>query len=354
MLSTSVAGYRPTYAPQDCAPRREPLELRQGYTQPCLTFAQHGAVVGGASLTAAVLARPTAKLGRFYFLSDVPGESSRIFMSDKRAQFFRVLVDTRWWSGGGSLLHGTVDYALPLALFVCARDWLNACAVGTNAVNGFVAGGWTGAVYTLARHPYDVLRATAEAPGGPKAFRGPADVFVSALKERPAILKGLYTGVSAALLGRTAQYSLQFGLYNALRYDGVYRSHFLLFVYCHMACFFGVLVNYPFLSLRQQLHWMNRTSRGRPQTYRSLFFELRRRHGLTKVYDGFFTSRPWLNTLTPALALFLYDVGSRRYTEYLHPTMKQRAVQEQSLTYKRAPRHIREPEPYEFGRGERD
>lgn len=357
MQNTSGVGYTPTFPLRTNKPYKDPLENRQGYTPLNLTLAQHAAVILGSAATVAVLNRPVTKLEHFYFLSDVPGESNRIFMSDKRAQFFRVLFGTNWLSGR-STAWGAADHAFGPALFLCFRDWLNersgvaAAVAGTsaNTRNGFIAGGATGAAYAALRHPYDVLRATAEAPNGPKQFRGAWDVLWTALRERPAVLTGLYRGISAVALGRSLQFGAQFGLYNSLRFDGVYRGSVVLFIYCHVAAFIGIALNYPFLAIRQQLRIANAATRGQHLTYRSLFLELRRRHGVTKVYDGFFSSRPWLNALAPAMVMFLVDVGTRRYTEYLHPARRQTAVAEQSLTHRRAPRHVNEPEPYEFKR----
>ncbi|KPA82991.1 hypothetical protein ABB37_02728 [Leptomonas pyrrhocoris] len=342
--------YHSSYHHRTPTAYQEPIAHRQGYTEPRLTTAEHGAVIAACSVTCALATVPIAKLEHFYFMCDVPGESSRIYMSDKRAQFFRVLFHTRWWQGR-SVPWLTVDYAFSLGLFVALRQQLEAAAPAwSNRRRGFLAGAAAGAIYAALRHPFDVLRTTAEATTGLRQFRGAGDVFFTALKERPTVLKGLYRGFTVALTGRTAQFALQFGLYNWLRYDGVYRSPVMLFLYCHAATFLGLLAQYPVQALRQQLYLANTSTRGRPQSYRSLIMDIRRRHGITKVYDGFFKHKPFLNAVPPALLMCIYDVSTRRCTEYLYPERIAKPVHEQSLTSVAAPPRVRAPPAYEFER----
>lgn len=348
MSYDSTRAYHSTYRHRTPTAYQEPLAHRHGYSEPQLTTSEHAAVILACSASCAAVTVPIAKLENFYFMSDVPGESSRIYMSDKRAQFFRVVFHTKWWQGR-SVPWIAGDYAFSLALFVSLRQQLEQLApTWSNKRRGFVAGAAAGAVYATLRQPYDVLRATAEARNGPRQFRGAADVFVTAVRERPAILKGLYRGFSVAFAGRTAQFSLQFGLYNWLRYDGVYRGPVMLFLYCHVATFLGLAAQYPVQSLRQQLYLANTLVKGRPQSYRSLIRDMRRRHGITKVYDGFFKGKPFLNAVPPALLMCLYDVGTRRYTEYVHPEATAQPVHEQSLTSVAAPAHVKEAYAYEF------
>ncbi|KPI89775.1 hypothetical protein ABL78_1155 [Leptomonas seymouri] len=348
MSYDSTRAYHSTYSHRTPTAYQEPIAHRQGYTEPKLTTAEHGAIIVTCSAASACVTVPTAKLGQFYFLSDVPGESSRIYMSDKRAQFFRVLFRTKWWQGR-PVRWLMVDYVTGLSLFIVLRQLLGDLAPAwSNGRRGFLAGATAGALYAALRHPYDVLRATAEASTGPRSFRGAADVFLTALKERPRVLKGLYRGFSVAISCRMAQFALQFGLYNWLRYDGVYRSPLMLFLYCHVATFLGLVAQYPVQALRQQLYLANTLTKGRPLGYRSLIMDMRRRHGITKVYDGFFRGKPLLNAVPPALLMFLYDVCTRRYTEYLYPELKAKPVHEQSLTSVAAPPHVKDVPDYEF------
>ncbi|KAK7200622.1 Mitochondrial carrier protein [Novymonas esmeraldas] len=351
MVLDGSGGYRSTFAPRTNTRYETPVPHRRGYTEVQLTTWQHGAVVAGCSTACAWATPPLLKLERFYFLSDVPGESSRIYMSDKRAQFFRVLFHTRWWHGR-SVVWLAGEYGLLLSTFITLRSLLESSTAATaqwsNRLRGFVSGALTGAVYAAMRHPYDVLRATAEAPGGPRRFRGPADVVVTALRERPRLLLGVYRGLRVALSGRMCQFGLQFGLYNWLRYDGVYRNAAVLFLYCHLATFAGMAAQYPLQSLRQQLHAINATVRGRPLTHRSLFLSLRRRHGITKLYDGFFRGKPLLNAVPMALLMTAYDMSARRLTELLHPDAVAAPTHTQSLTSIAPPSHVLHPPPYEF------
>ncbi|KEG10786.1 solute carrier family 25 (mitochondrial adenine nucleotide translocator), member 4/5/6/31 [Trypanosoma grayi] len=316
--SSSTAGYHTSFAFRHAAEFRDPQVRVHGYTEPCLTPAQHAAVIAGVSLTSACLKRPIVKLDAFYFLSDVPGESNRIYASDKRAHFFRTLFSMRWFTGQ-PILRSAAEYILLLALFTRLREWLKR-AGGVAA--GLAAGGLTGVAYTALRHPYDVLCATAEAAVGPKKFGGARDVLLTALREKPSVLLGIYRGVTVAACGRMMQYGAQFGVYNATRYDGVYHHTALLFLYCHFGAFLGLVLQYPFMSVRHQLYMRNQFTRGKPHTFRSYIAEVRVRHGITKIYDGFFTSRPILNAVPPALMMTLYDVCVRRYTEYLHPELQ--------------------------------
>lgn len=327
---------------------QEPKARRAGYTEPALTLPQHTAVLTGSALVAALANRPLVKLEYFSFLADVPGEGSRIVSSDKRAHFFRVLFSLRWWEGP-SVIATAAGYGLTMAVFLWLRSAVGPY-VGGNTASGYTAGALTGVVQAVVCQPFDVLRATADAMrGGPRPMRGPGDVLWRALRERPAVLAGLYKGISVAVLSRSLQCTAQYGTYNALRYDGVYRHSLMLFIYCHIGVVTGFLLQYPVLSLRQQLHALNQQARGTRHTYRSLLMELRRRHGLTKVYDGFFVTRPFLRAIAPALFLTLYDIGSRRYTEYLDPGRRRSPDSMQSLTTLPA-RAVQQKREYEFAK----
>ncbi|ESS65356.1 hypothetical protein TCDM_06278 [Trypanosoma cruzi Dm28c] len=317
-MSSGTTGYHPVFAPRFAGKFEEPLVRVQGYTEPRLTFVQHAAVVLGVSATTAFLRHPIVKFDSFYFLSDVPGESNRIYASDKRAQLFRTLFSVRWFSGP-SALWSMSEYVFLLAIFTWLREVLS---WGNNTPRGFAAGSLTGVAYAAVRHPYDVLRATSEATGGPKKFKGVGDVFRTALREKPSALLGLYRGFASAACGRLLQFGAQFGVYNATRYDGVYRQTCVLFFYCHLGAILGLFLQYPLLSVKYQLHMRNQFTKGRPHTYRSYILEVRARHGISKIYDGFFNSRPILNAVPAALLMTLYDVCARRYTEFLHPELQ--------------------------------
>ncbi|EPY24738.1 hypothetical protein AGDE_12196 [Angomonas deanei] len=202
---------------------------------------------------------------------------------------------------------------------------------------------------SVVHHPFDVLRATADARQGPRLFTGPWDVLKTALKERPAVLLGLYKGFAMNGMSTSLRYSTQFGVYNALRYDGVYRHPLVLFAYCHMGAFLGMLIQYPFLAIKQQLRIVNSLNGGKyPHNYRSYISQVKRQHGVTKLFEGFFTGKPVLNAVPPALLMTLYDIGVRRYTEYLHPELRTVATPEQSLMHIKSPSYPVTDSSYEF------
>ncbi|KAH9580011.1 Mitochondrial substrate/solute carrier [Trypanosoma melophagium] len=325
--TTGTAGYHTSFGYRTSAEFTGPLLRVHGYTEPRLTSLQHTAVILAVSVVTACLKQPIAKLESFYFVTDVPGESNRIYASDKRAHFFRTLFSTRWFTGH-SILLSTSEYVFLLSVFTTLRNALSLSANktnknrNTNTIRGFIAGGLTGVAYAAVRHPYDVLRATADVLEVPKQFRNAGDVLKTALREKPSVLLGIYRGFTAAACGRMVQYAAQFGVYNATRYDGVYHNNFLLFLYCHLGVFLGQLLQYPFMSLKYQLHLRNQATRRQTITYRSYIAEIRARHGITKIYDGFFTGRPVLNAVPAALLMTLYDMYTRRYTEYLHPELR--------------------------------
>ncbi|CCW67936.1 unnamed protein product [Phytomonas sp. Hart1] len=345
MNQSASIGYRHSLGYNTITPYTEPLEIQQGYTEPDLTSLQHFVVVIASAFAAACAQRPIHQLERFYFLSDVPGENRRIGVSGKPAEVVRTLLQTRWWTGP-PLWRRTFSGAFELGAFIAIRSQFQTEPI--SALNGFAAGAGVGIAYAVAFHPYDVLRATAEAPNGPKTFSGPMDVLWTALTKKKTALFGLYRGFSTMVLAYTMQYGVQFGLYNSLRHDGVYRGPLVLFFYCHLAALVGQVLFFPFLRLRQQLHTMNSQVQLKRVGYRFLIYELHRRYGLSKVYDGFFSSKPVLNTIPTALLLMLYDVLSRRYTEYLNPGKKARANPSQMLRSVQLPSYVTSPKPYEF------
>lgn len=337
-------GYQATYPPVSTAPYAASPEQHRSYTDPYLTKTQHAAVILSTAFATSFCSRPIEKLSKFYFIGDVPGESTR-YSGEKLPFAIRTIYQTKWLAGP-PLWRNAAEYAIPLGVFVWLREALE---VHRSAVGGIAAGAMAGVSYAVLRHPFDVLRATAEVSSPARNFKGPIDVLLTALREKPSMLSGLYRGVSAAALGRGAQFGAQFGLYNFLRYDGVYRGPWMLYLYCFAAVFLGELLQYPFMSMRQQLRTANVHVKGRPLSYRAYFSDLRRRYGVTKVYEGFFTSKPFLRSVTPALFLFGYDLLSRRYTERLHPHRRIPVSALQSLTSREAPDYVVDEHLYDFG-----
>lgn len=331
---------------------------------------------------------------------------------DKRAHFMHTFARTRWWTGP-PLLATTVEFATTLGVYVHVREWVlvsrycctgastsesriaqdsdkeavfpAAHAAGANALRptrvnagvGCVAGAMSGLVYALLRYPFDTLSATAQAmrapphaksvssarsvssspsvvpTGRPRQTRvfggGAGEVLLAALRDRPAMLCNIYQGVSAVALGKSLQMLCCFGCYHALRYDGVYRGTTVLFGYCYLGAVAGLAAQYPCLALRQQLRARNAVMHGPPMSYRDLLREMRRRHGWSKVYDGFFRTKPFLSALAPALLLTWYDMATRRLTERLYPECNRRhAHHSQSALFYPVADYVEHMPDYEF------
>lgn len=346
--STGTTGYHASFGFRPVGKFCDPAIRVRGYTEPQLNHQQHAAVILSASTITAWLRRPIEKLHAFYFLCDVPGESSRIYASDKRAHFFRTLFGIKWLAGPSNLWT-IASYAFQLTAFTKLRD-LIPCE--SNTTCGFTAGCLTGLLYAFLRHPYEVLLATAEAEKGPMKFVGAWDVFMKAVTEKPNVLLGIYRGVSVAACSQVALLGTTWGVYNAVRYDGVYHGTPVLFLYCHGGALLGKILQYPFLSIRQQVRIRNQHTRGRPHTFRSYIVEVRRKHGITKIYDGFFASRPILNSIPAALLLVTYDLCSRHLTEQLHPELRKMHGEVNQPLYSRHAGPYAETLPtYEFKRG---
>nr|CCC90882.1 conserved hypothetical protein [Trypanosoma congolense IL3000] len=238
--SGGTAGYHATFPFRPVGSYCDPVVRVHGYTEPKLNWTQHTTVILGASAAAAWLKRPIEKLHAFYFLCDVPGDSSRIYASDKRAHFFRTLFGVRWFAGP-SVLWALAEYAFQLVVFTQLRDSL---PFGGNTIRGFVAGGLTGAIYTAFCHPYHVLRATAEAEKS-MGFLGASDVFRRAITERPAVLLDIYRGAAVASCGQMFLLGSTFGFYNATRYDGVYHHSGCVVRILPPRCVFGEVAPVP-------------------------------------------------------------------------------------------------------------
>eukprot|EP00796_Vickermania_ingenoplastis_P011617 gene11618-8006_t len=231
---------------------------------------------------------------------------------------------------------------------------------------GLLAGAAAGAACAAVAHPYRVLDATSRAE---PRFRTPMDVLRAGLAEQPAMLRrGLRQGFAMATVGGAMQCGVQFGGYQMLREDGVYRHPVVFFLYCYVAVLGGALCRYPCLSLRQHWHQLymmqpiapvvSSSSRaglwaaskevavtGRaasahahPQfqrryvSYWSVLDSLRRNGGITRLYDGFFASRPMLRAVPTAGLLYMYDSLMRSTAERLHPGRRAVPQASQSLT----------------------
>ena len=236
-----------------------------------------------------------------------------------RAVYSGTLVASSSWRTAGYMLPDFGIYA----------NW---------PLNGFLAGAAAGFTLTALRHPYDVLAATAEHPGpGGRVFAGPWDVFQTMLRERPAMLKGIYRGAHVSLMASSIQFSLMFGIYNTFKYDvAVGGSDLQMYALCHLCSFTGYTMQYPIHSLKQTLDAVNRDLASRSTsggsgcqtriTMWAHFKDIKRRNGITKVYDGFFKFKPFFLTMPAAFALFAFDKSTRRMQERNYPhTIKKNA-----------------------------
>lgn len=299
--------------------------LREGYTPRHLTSLQHAAVIAVSSTVASICVRPIQHIQNFSFVWSTPGDNNfHVFGSDKRAHFFRTLFSVQWLRGTNSIpataarfggLVGTFSTVLPHAeSLVGERRYF---------MSGALSGAAAGALLTVVQHPFDVLRAAAESNRGPKQFSGMLDVIWTSLKHNPKTLLGIYVGFSSAITMNILQYGILFGWYKLWREDLVARGPFYLFLGCQLGAFCGAVVAYPFMTLRLIVFAANVNQRaGMKLAATRVFLDMKKKHGVSKVYDGFFKGRPALAACGPALMLTLYDVCCRRYTEKLHPERK--------------------------------
>lgn len=264
--------------------------------------------------------------------------------------------------GEGTKLVTRTSFGFQLMSHVChANLW---CGVGGGAL--------AGALCTAVAHPYHVLEttvrmecvrvpsparhgspqtgfcSTSSSSGGTqirRRFRHVGDVLIEALRAPPStsspassfrsrcrkLLLGLHQGQRIAVVGGALQGGVQFGGYELLREDGMYRHSAVLFFYCWLSSFAGVVCQYPCKTLRQ--FWFSAASlpslatvKGKNDrsermgsrggegagihpgvTYRSVLKELRRTGGVSQLWLHFFSSRPMLCALPGAFLLYGYD-----------------------------------------------
>ena len=313
----------PSYSshPEIPSRRKDSDIFRKGYTEPYLTPLQTARIVGYSSIITAILNRPISQFFRFKFMSDVPGQDvHNPGIMEKRTKFFNTLLSTKWWANGSaSVLASFATYSVVLGSYAffyeltgAERGW---------PYNGFYAGALTGMTLTAVRHPIDVLRATAQAPG-PKKFTGPFDVLMTSIRHKPEVLKGLYRGAAVAGVATTLQCSAMFGLFNTLKYDAVRNGDVYLYALCHSAAYLGHLCQYPFHNLKQS--WLAQRQAmkmvaSKEYTLRMHLNVLRKKHGISMVFDGFYRVSPFWTSAPLAIALFSFDKMNRYFTEKTHP-----------------------------------
>lgn len=345
------------FAPRTPTEYKDRDVIAEGYTPPCLTLPQHTAVLVGSSFAAALLHQPIRQLSTLSFLTAVPGDRSQVVViSDKRAMLFYNLFTTQWFGSLRTVSAAWFNYASIVGIYAaCHANFQERLG---NTASGFAAGAVVGISQSLVRHPYDVLRATAQHPLAPKKFAGPLDVLWTTVQHKPSNLFELYRGGTLITLTTTAQFSILLGWYNLVKEDRVARGLHHLFFAVHLVACATTLIAYPFLNLRQMAHITNLQLGGvmimkradgtlyHPKvTMSQLFWELKKKHGITKIYDGYFRNRPFLAIAPLSLMITMYDLGCRRYTEFIHPSMKRsHAEPGQYLLRPRTPKYVLERE----------
>lgn len=180
-----------------------------------------------------------------------------------------------------------------------------------------------------------------------RRFQHVGEVIIAVLKPPPSLASsssspsflerwrrltdGLRQGRRMAMLGGAVQGGVRFGMYELLREDGVYRHSAVLFFYCWLSSFAGVVCQYPCKTIRQ--FWFSAASLPSPirtrnngatdggrtllqhVTYRSVLRELRRTGGMSQLWLHFFSSRPMLCAIPSAFLLYSYDCLMRQEAE---------------------------------------
>lgn len=305
---------------------------------------QYGAVAGGTAALSTVIHRPIYNLKHFSFLNLTP---SHLTVREKHARFEWQIRNTKWfeyplswpehyftlffpvWSnavlhlGIERLLgrdkesertmraiderwahkHTKVGYIVPVYHTHSRWSW---------AVDGFASGALTGAIYTMLRHPYDVLRAAVNAPDAPRKFAGVGDVFMTIVKHKPSNALELYKGFGVAAVANVARYSSMFGTYHMWKWELGSGYHWIWFWCCaHVSASLGIILHYPWEQLRFRVIKANSKSRFSKIGAADVMAELRRTVGMTVLMENFMLQRPYFLACGPATMITLFDIYSR-------------------------------------------
>lgn len=284
----------------------QPATLPPYPTNMKLSVPQHMLVSLTTTFGMVTLSRPIVNLQSMYFLSFTP---DRMSQKDKSLLFWQTLGTTKWMQGAQPFMHEWAAFAGLLVVNEMTQDFCSS-RFGW-PVHGFASGILSGLAVTAVRHPYDVLRATAEHPGAPVRFKGPWDVLVQTAKKDPKFLSGLYKGGSISALANSIQWGLTFGTWEMLKYDGAEASLKRTLVWAYISVVFGHTMQYPVHFTNQALHEYNRTKRFGGVTVKRFLLEQRKRTGLTVLWTGFFASKPLIGCVPGALVLTAFDYGKR-------------------------------------------
>jgi hypothetical protein len=298
-----------TVTPTLKARRIEPTAgygLRQYPVDFHMNLTQHLACVGIGCSGGVLLGRPITHLQNFYFLSKTPDVLS---MPQKSAMFWKALLTTAWFKGTMPFWVEVGGYASLYTTFYFVDEYIGPLTPGF-LPPGVACGALTGLCAATVRHPYDVLRATADSPG-PKKWKGPMDVFFTSLREKPQVLFGLYRGFQNAAVASMIQFAVLFGIWETLKVAVVRGYDYRVFGLAWVAVLFGHVAQYPFHYIKQALFDFNKTKRFGGLNAKQYIKEMRRTRGVTVIWTGFFKTKPLIGCVTGALTLMGYDHTKR-------------------------------------------
>jgi hypothetical protein len=302
------------------------VELEKIYTRKWvdapLSAPQHLAIITGCSLFSAIISRPIFNSHELFFMS-VPSLELPPVRKNQR------LIDTlqqNWFRrsqyGHGSIPMHSAGLASTLLIFNGVNN-LTSNKYVPWWMQGYISGAISGFFFSLVRHPLDVLEMTARAPG-PKDFTGPKDVFMTMIKNKPELLPQLYTGFAVNCFASILSWMVFLGGYNHTCRNGWANGDLRLLGWCYIFSCLSELVKYPFRHCRQELQQLNSALRFKPMSYVHLVAKWRKESGITRIFDGFFASHPFMRAWSGAIFLFTYTHLRQRYLWYLNgiPTDK--------------------------------
>lgn len=391
-------GYTPFDEPTFDVNESDTGRAGQGYPPPLISPQQHAETILCCS-TGAATAAIIADFFAYWRTIPVTQFSTRHLNASHSIRPIPVTSYSELWALGkpycgmvpSFFTRSLLSNVGELGLYASVREWLRSRIVGRRdsraasaLVCGATAGGLACGLCAAVAHPYHVLETTARMSprnaAGQPMFRRASDVWRAGLRDKGlrALLKGFQQGGRMAVAGGVVQGAVQFGGYELLREDGLYRHPLVFFFDCWFVCFSGVLCRYPFRSLRQlwcdyqvqataasifapdasqaalvrrppgysSIKHHPQSMRVRQLSYRAVLASLRRNGGVTQLWKGFFTARPMLRAVPAGGLLYFYDSWMRAAVERQYPSRRRMPTTAQPLTGRSAP--SKRLPPYEF------
>lgn len=342
---------RPYLAPQLKTPRSEPLAAPYFYPGDIsLSYRQHWLAAAASCAASSVVCRPIYNCHHFHFIMYVP---TFLTAEEKQARFWHQLKTTKWFSYPIPIYDQFFNYFMPFAIDAVVFEryqWLLGREKKERSMreherpynhttdnfgytvpffttkrhywwlsDGFITGALVGGLFTLVRHPLDVLKHAVHAPDAPKRFTGPLDVLMTTLRHKPSNLKDLYKGLPVAAMANSARFSVLFGLYHAWKFEFGGSHPIWFYAAAHVSVMVADIAHYPFLKVRSLVVKANQRRRFSQVSVVDVINELRRTSGVTMVYDGFFSNRPGFAAVGLALSLTAYDYAQRNLWEQTKP-----------------------------------